>query len=187
MKWLDVLAIVVPLVFAAIAALRGFRRAVFVLLAGVVLGVLMGSLWGDAFGQTLANRFGATTVRTQGTIRLCSLLLIVVVIGYGGGLFFAPRKDLRLWQRLLGALVGLFNGLLLETFAFQYIQEYYLDGKPNTLIQTSPVARGLTEWLPWVSVVLVLAASLAVVSVALTRVVRFARRSVQEPTEAPTA
>jgi uncharacterized membrane protein required for colicin V production len=187
MKWLDVLAIVVPLVFAAIGALRGFRRAVFVLLAGVVLGVLMGSLWGDAFGQSLANRFGTTTVGTQGTIRLCSLLFIVVVIGYGSGLFIAARKDLQPWQRLLGAIVGLFNGLLLETFALQFIQEYYLDNKPNTLIQTSPVARGLTEWLPWVSVALVLATSLAVAGVALTRVVRFVSRRVQEPTEAPPA
>lgn len=178
MEWVDVLAIAVALGFAAIGVWQGFRRTIMVALAGVVLGVLMGTLWGDAWGQSVADRLGGSVDVTQGVIRLGSLLFIVLFVGFGSAIFMPRRRPL-LWQRLLGGLVGLVNGLLVEAFSFQYIQEYFLSNDPNSLLETAVIPRLLTQWLPWVFLGIVLAISLTVIVLALIRFARYVTSLIQ--------
>ena len=66
----------------------------------------MGNLWADTWGGWLNNRFGGELSSYQGTIRLVSLFLVVLVVGYGSALF-VPRRKPRLWERLVGGGVGL--------------------------------------------------------------------------------
>lgn len=181
--WLDIVAIVVALAFAVVGAWRGFRRAIVVLLAGIVLGVMMGTLWADAWGGFLADKWGFAETTVQGALRLGSLLIILIVVGYGSSLFFPPRRDVPFSRHLLGGLVGLFNGLLLQAFSYQYIQEYFQEGTPDSVLQTSPIARVLVRWLPGVFLGLFAVVLLAVIAAVGVRVYRIVTRLEEEPAE----
>lgn len=186
--WIDVVAIVVALGFAAIGIWRGFRREIVVTLAGIVLGVMMGTVWADAWGVSLADRLQADVDTFQGVIRLGSLLFILVLIGYGSGFFLPRRQPLTIVQRLLGGLIGLFNGLLVETFSFQYIQRFFLDDQVDSALQKSFLSSALLTGLPWISLGLVLVVSLTVIVLAMIRLGRYIGRLTQEaPAEAAPA
>lgn len=185
--WVDVLAILFALGLAAIGFWRGFRREIFVTLAGVVLGVVMGNLWAEAWAQSWTDRLGGELDFYQGAIRLGSLLLIVLCVGYGSALFL-PRRKPQIWQRLLGILVGLFNGLLLAAFSFQYIQSYFVEDPGDSVLANSPFSSILIDWLPWVFLLIVLAVVVAVFIMVVIRVLRFVGQLAQGPAEpAPAA
>jgi len=185
--WFDVLAVVFALGLAALGIWRGFLREILVSLAGIVLGVFVGSLWAASWGPDWAGRLGAADpIVFQGVIGLASLWLIVLLIGYGSALFLRHRP-LSLWQRLAGGGVGLLNGLFLAAFTFNYIQNYFLGSPPpdDSPLKDSLIAAAMIGWLPVVLGGIVLLVALAVIAVAIVRLIRFVSRLVQEPAPAP--
>jgi hypothetical protein len=175
--WVDVLAIIVALGFAVLGFWRGFRREILVTLAGVVLGVVTASLLGPPWSQQFADRLQGDRGVTQATLQLVILLFVLLFVGYGGGIFMPRRKPL-LWQRFAGAGIGLFNGLLVIAFSFQYIQEGYLDD--GSILQSSPVASALMQGPRWVFLGIVVGVALAVVATNLYRLFRYISRLAAE-------
>lgn len=178
---IDIAAIVVALGFAALGVKRGLLRELMVLLGGVVLGAMMGSLWGEFWAKGLARYVTLGEQTLQGIVLLGLLLLVVLFVGYGSG-FFLPRLPLKPWQRVVGGLVGLLNGLLIEAFCFRYLRTYFL--KTPSVLEQSLASTLLTQWLSWVFLGLVAAVALVVIVIALARFVRWIARLAQPPAPA---
>lgn len=178
---IDIAAIVVALAFAALGAKRGLLRELMVLLGGVVLGAMMGSLWGEFWAKGLTRYVTLGEQTLQGVVLMGLLLLVVLFVGYGSG-FFLPRTPLQAWQRAVGGLVGLLNGLLIEAFCFRYLRTYFL--KAPSLLEQSFASTLLTQWLSWVFLGLVGAVALVVAVIALVRFVRWIVRLAQAPAPA---
>ncbi|MBN1484109.1 MAG: zinc ribbon domain-containing protein [Chloroflexia bacterium] len=185
--WIDVLAILIALAFAAIGLWRGFRREILVTLAGIVPGVMLGSLWGDAWASDLASRMQGQVDTFQGVFRLGSLVYILLLIGYGSGFFLPRRQAAPFLQRLLGGLVGLLNGLLAEAFAFQYIQRYFLGNEADSTLQNALISSLLLKGLPWMFLGVVVIVSWAVVIIALVRLARYIGQLTQPQEQEPAA
>jgi len=184
--WIDLLAILFALALAGLGLWRGFLREILVSLAGIVLGVFAGSLWATSWGSDWAGRLGMEVQVFEGVLGLVSLYLIVLVIGYGSALFL-KRRSLSVWQRLAGGAIGLLNGLFLAAFTFSYIQNHFLGSPPpaNSLLMEGILTSAMIRWLPVVIGGIVLLVALAVVVVAIIRLVRFISQLVQEPAQAP--
>ncbi len=163
--WVDVLTVIFALAVAGLGFWRGLMREIFVLLAGVIMGELLALLWGETWGSSASSD-------VQGLIRLGSLLFIVVFVGYGSALLM-PRRQIHWWQRFAGAVIGLLNGLLLAAFSFRHIQDYFLQGRTDSVLKTSLIAGVLIDWLAWIFLAAVLGISVAVTVVALIRLARF--------------
>ncbi|MGC8875176.1 MAG: CvpA family protein [Chloroflexia bacterium] len=178
---IDIVTAVVALGFAALGAKRGLFRELMVLLGGVVLGAMMGSLWGEFWAGELA-RYMATGEQTlQGAVLMALLFGVVLFVGYGSG-FLLSRTPLPVWQRVVGGLLGLLNGLLLEAFFFRYLRTYFL--KSPSVFDQSIASTLLTQWLSWVFLGLVVAFALVVTVVALVRFARWIARLTQAPVPA---
>jgi|GEM_PF-2429038 len=184
--WVDVLAIVFVAGLAALGIWRGFVREILVSLAGIVLGVFAGSLWATSWGGAWASGLGMNEAVLKGIILLVSLYGIVLIIGYGSSLFLR-RRPIPLWQRLVGGLIGLLNGLVLAALTLSYIQDHFLGAAPDSVLRKSLLSAALIDWLPVILAGIVLVVVLAVIVVAIVRLVRFISRLVQEPAPAPAA
>ncbi len=183
--WVDIVVIIFALGLGVVGYWRGFRRELFVTLAGVVLGVVFGSLWGPVWGRSLAERLQGEQALYQGLIQLIGLLFVVLVVGYGSSIFL-PRTELKkVWPRLAGVLVGLFNGLLVAAFSLQYIQDAFL--KPDSLLERSPISSYLMVAPRWALLAVVVGMFVAVVAVGLYRLFRYASRLTREVLEAQPA
>ncbi len=165
--WLDILAVGIVVVLAALGVWRGLWREVLVFLAGIVPGVFLGDFWVNSWGQ-------GQNKDIQGLIRLGSLLFIVLLVGYGSAVFLHRPRKLAWWQHLTGGLVGLLNGIFLVTFGFSYLRD--LGGGMETALKEARLFEQVQRWLPWAFLVIVVGIALAVVVILLVRLAQFISR-----------
>lgn len=115
------IALAVAILTPALVGLwRDARRGVLAL-AGTLLGDTLAAFWAAPWGEAMSRAVGGEAAVNQLFISLALLLVSSLLIGYGAGDLLppAPAKQ-TMPRRLLGALLGLLNGVLLAGYALRY-------------------------------------------------------------------
>src|SRR5262245_45871189 len=112
--------IVVALVLAVLGLvgyIRELRRGLLALI-GTLVGALLVDFWAAPWGQSLASRFVGGDAQRLTFIVSCVLFLWgALFVGYGGGLLLhRPKERPPFQRRLVGALLGGLNGVLIVGF-----------------------------------------------------------------------
>lgn len=164
----DVLLTAMVLLIVPLGFWRGgIKEAVLggSILVGHVLGNAFAVRWGPGVAELMGRRdaVGATVVAE-------SLLWgSVLVLGYLGGATI-PRAGQSLAGRIAGAIIGLFNGLLLLGFTLRFINILLLGQEPDRWTEAGLIAsvlsRGTVELLLLAAVCL----SIGVIAALLARV-----------------
>ena len=143
------LTIVIGLVLAVLGLVgyvRDLRRSMLALL-GTLVGAILVNFWGDQWGAGLASRFvNADVPRISFYVSYAVFLWCALVVGYGGGVLLSRMKERSLQQRLIGALLGIVNGVLIVGFLLRFAT-----AKQPSLaqqIQANPVAKIVHDGLP---------------------------------------
>ena len=143
------LTIVIGLVLALlgfVGYVRDLRRGMLALL-GTLVGAILVNFWGDQWGAGLASRFVNPDVqRITFYVNYAVFLWCALVVGYGGGVLLSRVKERSLQQRLVGALLGLVNGVLIVGFLLRFATAKQPSLAP--LIQANPVAKIVHDGLP---------------------------------------
>jgi uncharacterized membrane protein required for colicin V production len=172
----------VLVVLGLVGYIRDLRRGLLALI-GTLAGASLVSFWAAPWAQGLAGSFiGGDTQRLIFIVSCALLLWSALVVGYGGGMLFPRPKDrLSFQQRLVGALLGLLNGVLIVAFLLRFA----ITSQPSfaAIIQSSPLAKILFDSLPLLFMGLVIAATLAVL---VRMVVLFTTRRAPPATPAGT-
>ena len=149
----------VLLVLSLVGYIRDLRRGLLALV-GSLAGASVVSFWATQGGQALAGRFvGADPQRLTFIVSCVLLLWSALVVGYGGGMLLARTKD-SFQLRLVGALLGALNGVLIVAFLLRFA----VTSQPSfaAMVETSPLAKILFDGLPLLLLVLAVAVTLAV-------------------------
>jgi uncharacterized membrane protein required for colicin V production len=141
-----VIALVLVLL-GLVGYIRDLRRGLLALI-GTLAGASLVSFWAAQWGQALAGRFGGGDPQRLIFIVSCALLLwSALIVGYGGGMLLGRAKDRLLFQqRLIGALLGVLNGVLIVAFLLRFA----VASQPSfaATIESSPLANILFGSLP---------------------------------------
>src|SRR4051794_14594324 len=109
----------VLVVLSLVGYIRDLRRGLLAMV-GTLAGASLVSLWAAPWGQALAGRFVGADPQRLTFIVSCTLLLwSALVVGYGGGMLLARAKD-SFQLRLVGALLGALNGVLIVAFLLRF-------------------------------------------------------------------
>lgn len=100
-------------IFGYVGHRRDTRRAALAM-GGTLIGAVLADLWALRWSTTVARWFGAGQAASLvPSVSIATLLLTMLVIGYGGGLLLGgAEKAPPLWRRVLNALLGMLNGAL---------------------------------------------------------------------------
>lgn len=142
------------LLLAGVGALRTLRQN-FLALFGTLLGATLSGFWGVLWGQDLAAQ-GVQPGMARALVEVLLLLLGAFPIGYGSAVLLRGKGIPEGWaERLSGALLGLFNGIVLSGYIVRSLA--LANTQLSTTIITNPVTRMLHEGLPlvWLLVTLV--------------------------------
>src|SRR5829696_8713360 len=127
--------------------IRDLRRGLLALI-GTLAGVSLVSFWAAPWGLALSGSFVGGDPQRMIFIVSCALLLwSALVLGYGGGMLLARAKDRPPFQqRLVGALLGALNGVLIVAFLLRFA----VTSQPTfaATIGSSPLAKILFDSLP---------------------------------------
>jgi uncharacterized membrane protein required for colicin V production len=123
---LDILLGLVILLFVPFGIRRGVGKEAIVS-AGILLGANLAERFGQAWGAELATSFGvdqnvAIFAASTGILVACTFLL-----GYGGGAALGRSRPSTV-SRLTGGLLAAFNGALLLSYLFRWIDQYLQQG-----------------------------------------------------------
>jgi uncharacterized membrane protein required for colicin V production len=137
----------VLVVLGLVGYIRDLRRGLLALI-GTLAGVSLVSFWAAPWGLALSGSFVGGDPQRMIFIVSCALLLwSALVLGYGGGMLLARAKDRPpLVQRLVGALLGALNGVLIVAFLLRFA----VTSQPTfaAMIGSSPLAKILFDSLP---------------------------------------
>jgi uncharacterized membrane protein required for colicin V production len=160
---------IVVIVAAALILLMGFvgfrrdlRRGVMTL-AGTLVGAIMVGFWSDRWGQSLADRLGGSGDPAWLTFVVSSsiFLFCALVVGYGGGMLLGPKERAPFQRRLVGALLGLLNGVLVAAYLLRFGAAG--DGSLREMVQDWLPARLLLDGLPLLFLIVTVGIGLLVV------------------------
>jgi hypothetical protein len=153
---LDAVLIIVGLLFLVGGVRRG-PLAEGLTLAAIVLGALLMAEWGDVWGTDLAETvpLGPAGV-TRFIVWLVLLLAPVVIIGWGGSVLLPRLQPMRIWQRVVGALLGLVNGMALVAFVLRAWYYTGADRNATSGLLADPVAVFFLNWAGWWPLVILL-------------------------------
>jgi len=151
----------VLVVLSLVGYIRDLRRGLLALI-GTLAGAILVSFWAAPWGQALAGRFGGADPQGLIFIMSCALLLwSALAVGYGGGMLLGRAKDRPPFQqRLVGALLGALNGVLIVSFLLRFA----VTSQPSftAMIESSALAKILFDGLPLLFLGLTVAITLAV-------------------------
>ena len=137
----------VLVVLGLVGYIRDLRRGLLALI-GTLAGVILVSFWAAPWGLALAGSFVGGDPQRMIFIVSCALLLwSALVVGYGGGMLLGRAKDRPPFQqRLVGALLGALNGVLIVAFLLRFA----VTSQPSfaAMIESSPLAKILFDSLP---------------------------------------
>jgi uncharacterized membrane protein required for colicin V production len=141
--------------------IRDLRRGLLALI-GTLAGASLVSFWAGPWGRALAGSFGGGDPQRLIFMVSCALLLwSALVVGYGGGMLLGRAQARPLFQqRLVGALLGVLNGVLIVAFLLRFA----VTSQPSfaALIGASPLAKILFDSLPLLFLGLTVVVTLAV-------------------------
>ena len=161
-----------PLAFTIVIALvlvmlglvgyiRDLRRGLLALI-GTLAGASLVSFWAAPWGQALSGSAVGGDPQRMIFIMSCALLLwSSLIVGYGGGMLLSRAKDRPTFQqRLVGALLGALNGVLIVAFLLRFA----ITSQPTlaVMIQSSPLAKLLFDGLPFLFLGVAIAVTLGV-------------------------
>ena len=159
---LDLLLIVVLIMFIPIGLWRGVLRE-WVALIGIALGLLLANEWAGPWGGDLAAQTGLKPEMGAFIVGAALFLGATLLIGYGGGAALPFRPDLTWTNRLLGALIGLGNGVLILSGMLRLMQRHLFDDQPDSLLLGTALSRFLIDYVGWAELVLFFTLALCVV------------------------
>lgn len=158
----------IPLVLALLGFQRGIQREAMTLI-GILLGALLVEIWAPTWAIANATRFDNDVAGTQALISVVLLLFSSIFIGYGGALLLPSRKQLAQGSaRWYGVLAGGINGLLLVGLLLRYASIRSGIGVPSPGIAQTRIGPVLTERLP----TLLLMGMLAGSSIVMVRLIQ---------------
>ena len=151
----------VLVVLGLVGYIRDLRRGLLALI-GTLAGASLVSFWAAPWGQALSGSLVGGDPQRQIFIVSCALLLwSALVVGYGGGMLLTRAKDRPPFQqRLVGALLGTLNGVLIVAFLLRFA----VTSQPGfaAMIESSPLANILFDSLPLLFLGVAVAVTLAV-------------------------
>jgi len=172
----------VLVVLGLVGYIRDLRRGLLALI-GTLAGISLVSFWAAPWGQSLAGSFLGGDPQRLIFIVSCALLLwSALIVGYGGGMLLTRTKDRPPFQqRLVGALLGALNGVLIVAFLLRFA----ITSQPSfaVMIQSSPLAKILFDGLPFLFLGVAMVVTLAVL---VRGIIVFATRRAAPATPAAT-
>ena len=145
---LDVLLVLLIVLFAPIGYWRGPVKELLVTL-GVVSGVVLADYWSRPWGHDLSTQTSLTADGGAFIVAMAFLVAATFVLGYGLGATLAPGFH-GLAARLLGAAIAALNGILLLSYALQYVRLFLLSDANERSLNDSFVARFLLNDIGYV-------------------------------------
>ena len=145
---LDLLLLLLIVLFAPIGYWRGPVKELLVTF-GVLFGILLADFWARPWGRDLAE---LTSIGESGgafVIAMAFMVSVTFTLGYGVGAAIAPT-DFRPPARAIGAVVALFNGMLLVSFSLQYVRVFLLSDATEEALDDSYVVQFLLDQIGWV-------------------------------------
>lgn len=155
LQLLDLIIALVLLMFVPIGYWRGALRE-WVTCAGILLGLLLAIGWSGSWGPAFSTLLQQDAKLASFTVGAIVFLLIVLFVGYGSGVTLPYRPDLSIANRLLGAAVGLGNGMLIMSGLLQLMQLHLFTGNNSSPLHTARLSILLTEQVRWVYLFLVM-------------------------------
>src|SRR5262245_24202825 len=151
----------VLVVLGLVGYIRELRCGLFAVI-GTLAGASLVSFWAAPWGLSLAGSFVGGDPQRMIFIVSCALLLWSgLVVGYGAGMLLGRTKDRPSFQqRLVGALLGALNGMLIVAFLLRFA----VTSQPSfsAMIGSSPLAKILFDSLPLLFLGVALVVTLAV-------------------------
>jgi uncharacterized membrane protein required for colicin V production len=169
----------VLVVLGLVGYIRDLRRGLLALI-GTLAGASLVSFWAAQWGQALAGRVGGDPQRLIFIVSCALLLWSALIVGYGGGMLLARAKDRPPFQqRLVGALLGALNGVLIVAFLLRFA----VMSQPGfaATIESSPLAKILFDSLPLLFLGIAVVVTLAVL---VRGIMLFATRRAAPPAPA---
>jgi uncharacterized membrane protein required for colicin V production len=145
---LDLLLLLLIVLFAPIGYWRGPVKELLVTF-GVLFGILLADFWARPWGSDLAE---LTAVGESGgafVVAMAFMVSVTFILGYGVGAAIAPT-DFQPPARAIGAIVALFNGILLVSFSLQYVRVFLLSDATEEALDDSYVVQFLLDQIGWV-------------------------------------
>lgn len=143
---LTVVIALVLVVLGLVGYLRDLRRSLLALL-GTLVGAILVSFWGNQWSASLASRLvNAEVQRITFYVNCAVFLWSTLVVGYAGGILLNRAKDRSLPQRLIGAVLGVINGVLIVGFLLRFATTNQPSFVP--VIQANPLAKAIHDGLP---------------------------------------
>lgn len=145
---LDLLLLLLIVLFAPIGYWRGPVKELLVTF-GVLFGILLADFWAQPWGRDLAE---LTAIGESGgafVVAMAFMVSVTFILGYGVGAAIAPT-DFQPPARAIGAIVALFNGILLVSFSLQYVRVFLLSDATEEALDDSYVVQFLLEQIGWV-------------------------------------
>lgn len=145
---LDLLLLLLIALFAPIGYWRGPVKELLVTF-GVLLGILLADFWARPWGRDLAD---LTAIGESGgafVVAMAFMVSVTFILGYGVGAAIAPT-DFSPQARAIGAVVALFNGILLVSFSLQYVRVFLLSDATEEALDDSYVVQFLLDQVGWV-------------------------------------
>lgn len=165
---LDILALVVLVMFIPIGLWRGVLRE-WVALVGITLGSMLAAEWAVPWGGDLAAQTGWRQPMAAFVVGIAFFLGLTLIVGYGGGAAMPFRADLTWGNRLLGALLGVCNGVLVLSGTLRLMQQHLFEGRDDSLLLSTTLSRFLIDNVGWVQLVLMATLVLCVLVSVLRR------------------
>lgn len=145
---LDFLLLLLIALFAPIGYWRGPVKELLVT-GGVFFGILLADFWARPWGRDLSDISSIGADGGAFIVAMAFLVTATFVLGYGSGAAIAPAI-FGSFARGLGAVIALFNGLLLVGFALQYVRVFLLAPSTEEALYDSYVVRFLLDQMGWV-------------------------------------
>lgn len=149
--WVDIVAIGVAVIFAALGAWRGILPEIFSML-GIFLGIVFVGQWGAAWSADVQNTFNSSGLNRSSAELYTSYGIFLICFLLVG--FLAPaalvryRTPLTGGLRFGGAVLGLLNASLVMTWLLVFLAATGTTGVG--IIRNSTIGNFLvTRWINW--------------------------------------
>jgi hypothetical protein len=146
---LDAILVIVSLALL-VGGLRRGPLAEGLTLGAILLGALLMAEWGNVWGTDLGEQIALGSAGLDRFVVWLALLLVpTLVIGYGGALLLPALQPMRIWQRLLGGLLGLANGMALGAFVLRAWYYTAAGVNPANSLLADPLTAFFLNWAGW--------------------------------------